>query len=111
MCLSGYKIGEESEHGRIHGRTDPRIAEAGRREDNGPVGVATLHEIIAISAEEAIALKPGCADEIHAAIDEAFRGVDRSRAVRTTQRLPDVTAKAALEKDPTDKRKRQGPTR
>lgn len=100
ICLGGGSKTPGSEHNQAHEGTDPRVAAAGKRTDNGPLGTAPLGEIVDISIEEVSKVKPHCGDEIKQKVDEAFKGVDRSQYGRTTQQPPakETSARAALER-------------
>lgn len=100
ICLGGGSKTPGSEHNQAHEGTDPRVAAAGKRTDNGPLGTAPLGEIVDISSEEVSKVKPHCGDEIKQKVDEAFKGVDRSQYGRTTQQPPakETSARAALER-------------
>lgn len=105
ICLTGKDVGTTSEHARLHERTDPRIADAGRRSDNGPSGAATIGEIIEISVEEAGNIKPNCKDELKQKVDAAFKDVDRNKYGRTTQQLPKGDARTTLESGAKERRR------
>lgn len=100
ICLGGGSKTPGSEHNQAHEGTDPRVAAAGKRTDNGPLGTAPLGEIVDISIEEVSKVKPHCGDEIKQKVGEAFKGVDRSQYGRTTQQPPakDSQARATLER-------------
>ncbi|MET3120383.1 hypothetical protein AAKU64_004635, partial [Undibacterium sp. GrIS 1.8] len=97
ICLSGGSKTNGSEHNQAHEGTDPKIAAAGLRADNGPNGLATMGEILDISTDEVAKVKPHCKDEIKRKVDEAFKGVDKNKYGRTTQALPKGEARATLE--------------
>ena len=71
-----------------HRGTDPRIKSAGDRTDNGSTDVAPIGEIIDISVDEVSKVKPHCSEEVKSKVDQAFKGVDRSKYGRTTQQPP-----------------------
>lgn len=88
ICLSGNAKTAGSEHNAAHSGTDPRIASAGERTDNGSRGTAPIGEILDISIEEVSKIKPHCEEEIRKKTNDAFKGVDRSKYGRTTQQPP-----------------------
>lgn len=88
ICLSGGSKVKGSDHNLAHEGTDPQIAAAGNRTDNGPIGAAPIGELIDISIEEVGKVKPHCKEEIKKKVDDAFKGVDRNKHGRTTQPLP-----------------------
>lgn len=98
ICLSGSGQSGESDHGKAHRGTDPRIEAAGRRTDNGPPGTALIGEILDISVEEVSKLRPHCGEQIKNKVDEAFKDVDRQKYGRTTQPLPKGDTRATLER-------------
>lgn len=100
ICLSGNAKTPGSEHNAAHEGTDPRIAAAGDRSDNGLKGLARMGEILDISVEEVAKVKPHCAEEIQRKTAEAFRNVDRDQYGRTTQQPPKkgTEAQGALER-------------
>ena len=81
-----------------HADADPKIAAAGQRTDNGPVGAAPVGEIIDISVAEVGKVKPPCQDEIKRKVDDAFKGVDWNKYGRTTQPLPKDETKTTLQR-------------
>lgn len=88
ICLSGGSKTVGGEHNLAHEGTDPKIAATGQRPDNGPMGAAPIGEIIDISIDEVSKVKPHCNEEIKRKVDDAFKGVDRSKYGRTTQQPP-----------------------
>lgn len=100
ICLTGQARKTGGEHNAAHEGTDPKIAAAGQRTDNGGIGVAPIGEIIEIAVEEVSKVKPHCTDEIKRKTDEAFKDVDRSKYGRTTQQPPKkgTEARATLER-------------
>ncbi len=88
ICLGGQAKIKDTEHELAHRGTDPRIATAGGRTDNGGKGLAPIGEIIEIAVEEVSKIKPHCADEIKKKTDDAFKGVDRNKYGRTTPQPP-----------------------
>jgi hypothetical protein len=104
ICLSGSSPASESDHGKAHRGTDPRIDAAGRRTDNGPPGTALIGEILDISVEEVSKLRPHCGEQIRNKVDEAFKDVDRQQYGRTTQPLPKGDTRAVLEQGKTHSR-------
>ena len=110
ICLSGGSKKTGGEHNLAHEGTDPKIHAAGERTDNGEKGVAPIGEIIDIAVEEVTKVKPHCGEEIKRKVDEAFKGVDRSKYGRTTQPPPKEGSKAhgALERGDSHQRGRGG---
>jgi hypothetical protein len=96
ICLSGGSKTAGGEHNQAHEATDPKIAAAGQRTDNGPNGLATMGEILDISTDEVGKVKPHCKEEIKKKVDEAFKGVDKNKYGRTTQALPKGDAQGSL---------------
>lgn len=104
ICLSGGSKVAGTEHHKAHFGTDPRIASAGGRTDNGPVGAATMGELIDISVEEVSKVRPECSEEIKSEVDKAFKNVNRNQLGRTTQQVSKGETRAALERGETHMR-------
>jgi hypothetical protein len=100
ICLSGGSKEAGSDHNLAHAGTDPKIKAAGKDLNLGPQGLAPIGTIVDIAIDEVSKLKPHCKEEIKQKVDDAFKGVDRSKYGRTTESLPkDNTLKSLKDGD------------
>jgi Domain of unknown function (DUF4150) len=85
ICLTGGSKEQGSEHNIAHEVTDQAIKDLGLDTNSGPIGTAPLGKILVVSKEGAIRARPDCKKQIDAAVDDAFKDVDKDKLAKAQE--------------------------